>query len=160
MNRRWMLGLALAAVAGATGCATLARQAFTNPVVEVKDVVVKGLGTEGGSLDVILNVQNPNEYRIDATRISYQVWVDSNSIATGEISKLVTLENRGTSEVVVPVQFTYASVQRAILHVVQRGSVDYKVTGAFTMATPFGNITRPYSGTGRFDSMAALTGRR
>ena len=150
--RRWMMGLALVAVAVVSGCATLARQAFANPMVTVKDVRVKGVGMQGGSLDLVLDVYNPNEYRLDASRISYQVWVDSNQIATGEIEKLVTLTDKGNSEVVVPVNFTFASVQKALVHYAQRGSVDYRVTGDFTMKTPFGSITRPYTGAGRLDT--------
>ena len=150
--RRWMMGLALVAVAVVSGCATLARQAFANPLVTVKDVRVKGVGMQGGSLDLILDVYNPNEYRLDASRITYQVWVDSSQIATGEIEKLVTLTDKGNSEVVVPVNFTFASVQKALVHYAQRGSVDYRVTGDFTMKTPFGSITRPYTGAGRLDT--------
>ena len=150
--RRSMLGLSLVAIAAVSGCATLARQAFANPVVAVKDVRVKGIGLQGGSLDLILDVYNPNEYRLDASRITYAVWVDSDQIATGEIEKLVTLTDKGNSEVVVPVNFTFASVQKALVHYAQRGSVDYRVTGAFTMKTPFGSVTRPYSGAGRIDT--------
>ena len=150
--RRWIIGIALVVIAVLSGCATLARQAFSNPVVSVKDVRVKGIGLQGGSLDLILDVYNPNEYRLDASRITYQVWVDSSQIATGEIEKLVTLTDKGNSEVVVPVNFTFAAVQKALVHYAQRGSVDYRVTGAFTMQTPFGSITRPYSGAGRLDT--------
>ena len=150
--RRRMIGIGLVVVAVLSGCATLARQAFTNPVVSVKDVRVKGIGLQGGSLDLILDVYNPNEYRLDASRISYQVWVDSSQIATGDIEKLVTLTDKGNSEVVVPVNFTFAAVQKALVHYAQRGSVNYRVTGVFTMKTPFGSITRPYSGAGRLDT--------
>lgn len=150
--RRWMLGIAMAAVATTAGCKTLARQAFANPVVEVKDVRVKGVDTQGGSLDLVLDVYNPNEYRIDARRISYSVVVDSSEIATGEIERLVTLTDKGHSEIVVPVNFTYAAVQKAVMKFALRGSLDYRVAGQFTMVTPVGSITRPYSGAGRLDS--------
>lgn len=156
----WRRGFTMAAVAvvglstlGASGCASLAKQAFANPVVEVKNVVVKGVGTQGGSLDVILDVYNPNEYRMDATKLSYTVWVDTNHVALGEIEKLVTLKDKGHSEVVVPVEFTFAAVRAAMAKLTQKGSVDYRVTGQFTYVTPFGNITRPYSGTGRLDGL-------
>lgn len=152
MKRRWMVGLVLLAVAGVAGCKTLARQAFANPIVEVKDVKVRGVGLTGGSLDVILDVYNPNDYRIDARRVNYTVFVDSMQIATGDIERLLTLTNKGHSEIVVPVEFTLATVQRAMQRFAQRGSVDYRVTGSFTMATPFGDITRPYSGTGTLTS--------
>ena len=150
--RRWMAMIAMVTLTGVAGCKTLARQAFANPVVEVKDVQIKGVGLQGGSLDLILDVYNPNEYRMDATRISYQVWVDSSQIAEGAIDKLITLTDKGHSTVVVPVNFTLAAVQQALLKFAQRGSVDYRVAGQFSVVTPFGSITRPYSGAGRLDS--------
>ncbi len=157
MTQRWMrsaAGMALAAVAlGAAGCRQMARQAMANPVVEVKDVVVKGMGTQGGTLDVILNVHNPNEFRMDATKITYELFVDSGRVATGEISKLVTLEQRSRTDVTVPVNFTYDEVRAVLNKFMLNGVVDYEEKGQFTVVTPFGNLTRPYSGVGRLNSV-------
>ena len=157
MTYRLMKGAAMLAlammVAGATSCRTLGRQAMANPVVEVKDVVVRGIGAQGGSLDVILNVYNPNEFRMDATKISYELVVDSNRVAHGEITKLVTLEQRSRSDITVPVNFTYNEIRVVLEQFMARGVVDYLVRGEFTVVTPFGNLTRPYSGTGRLNSM-------
>ncbi len=160
MTQRWMqgrlrsAGVAVAAVAlGMTGCKSMARQAMANPVVEVKDVVVKGMGTQGGSLDVILSVQNPNEFRMDATKITYEVWVDSGRVANGEINKLVTLDQRSRTDVTVPVNFTYNEMRAVLNTFMLKGVVDYTVKGRFTVVTPFGDITRPYSGVGRLNSV-------
>jgi LEA14-like dessication related protein len=153
MTRRSIIALALVVLAGATGCRTLARQVMANPIVSVKDVVVKGIGFDGGSLDVILDVENPNEFRMDATRITYEVWVDSSSIATGAIDRMVTLAQKGRTEVTVPVSFTYDAVRTAVVKYMQLGSLDYRITGQFTVVTPFGNITRPYAGTGTVQGM-------
>ncbi len=138
---------------GATGCATLARQSFQNPVVELRDVVVKGIGMQGGSLDVILEVANPNDYRIDASRVTYTLFADSLQVATGEVTKLVTLDNKKVTEVTLPVTFTFRELQQAGQILLQRGSVDYTVRGEFTLKTPFGSVTRPYTGKGRYDSL-------
>lgn len=129
------------------------RQAMANPVVEVKDVVLKGMGSQGGSLDLILDVYNPNEFRMDATRITYELWVDSSRVADGAINKLVTLGSKDNSEIVVPVNFTYNEVRAVLDQFMLRGVVDYTVKGQFSVVTPFGNITRPYSGTGRMNSL-------
>lgn len=157
MTYRRMKGAAMLAlammVAGATSCRTLGRQAMANPVVEVKDVVVRGIGAQGGSLDVILSVYNPNEFRMDATKISYELVVDSIRVANGEITKLVTLEQRSHSDITVPVNFTYNEIRVVLEQFMARGVVDYLVRGEFTVVTPFGNLTRPYSGTGRLNSM-------
>ncbi len=157
MTRQGIRTMAVAALAAATlgvaGCKTMARQAMANPVVEVKDVIVKGMGTQGGTLDVILSVENPNEFRMDATRITYEVLVDSGRVANGEISKLVTLEGTSKTDVTVPVNFTYNEMRQVLNTFMLTGVVDYTVRGQFTVVTPFGNITRPYSGVGRLNSL-------
>lgn len=153
MTRRMIVALTLVLAAGITGCQTMARQVMANPIVSVKDVVVKGIGIEGGALDVILDVENPNEFRMDATRITYVVWVDSSRIADGAIDKMVTLAQKRRTEVTVPVNFTYEAVRAAMAQYMLRGTLDYRITGEFSVVTPFGNITRPYSGTGRVDGM-------
>ena len=147
---RWgVLGLALLAI----GCATLGRSAFANPVVELKDVRLRGIGAQGGSLDLVLEVYNPNDYRLDASRVTYTLFVDTTQIATGVVNKLVTLENRKKSEVTLPVTFTTRELLGVAGVLTRTGSVDYRVAGDVTVATPFGSFTRPYDGKGRFDSL-------
>lgn len=154
MTRRPLTLLALAATLVALpACATLARQAFANPVVEVKDVRVRSVGFSGGSLDVVLSVYNPNEYRLDATRITYNFFVDTTQVVTGAIDQLVTLDEKGRAEIVVPVTFGFAEMSMAMREYVAKGSLNYRVTGQFTIVTPFGNVTRPYSGRGRVEGM-------
>lgn len=156
MNSRTLRVAALLAVLAplaVTGCARMARQAFQNPVVELHDVVVKGIGMSGGSLDVVLDVYNPNGYRIDASRVTYVLFADSLKVATGEVTKLVTLDDKKTSRVTLPVNFTMRELTQAANILLQRGSVDYTVEGDFTLATPFGSITRPYRSKGRYDTL-------
>jgi hypothetical protein len=79
--------------------------------------------------------------------------VDSNEVATGTIEKMLSLSEKGRSEIVVPVDFTFNALQKAMQGLMSRGYVEYRVAGEASIATPFGKITRPYSGTGRWDSL-------
>lgn len=154
--KRWAVaGLALVATAAAA-CASMGRSTFATPVVELKDVRVKGIGLQGGSLDLILDVYNPNNYRLDATKVTYTLFVDTNQVATGEITKLVTLTEHVKSEVVLPVSFTVQQLLGAARMLTGTGSVDYRVAGDVTVATPFGSFTRPYNGKGRYDTLRGL----
>ncbi|MDP1891635.1 MAG: LEA type 2 family protein [Gemmatimonadaceae bacterium] len=138
---------------GAAGCGRMAQSAFQNPVVELKDVVLRGVGLQGGTLDVILDVQNLNDYRIDLSRVTYTVFAESLKVATGEVTKMVTLDNKSRTQVTLPVNYTFREVQQAANILMQRGSVEYTVEGDFTLATPFGSITRPYRSKGRYDTL-------
>ena len=66
MRRFAVVAVALAV----TACSALGRAAFQNPVVNLRDVRVLGLGTQGGNLEVQLGVYNPNNFRLDATRLT------------------------------------------------------------------------------------------
>src|SRR5450759_1128286 len=154
--RRLMLGAATAAIAVVAGCSALGKQAFQQPIVHLQDVRVNGVGLTGGNLDVKLSVYNPNGYRMDATRMTYNVMVgDSVRFATGTVDSRFTVNSNDSSVVTVPVSFTYLGIGDAGRQLLNTGGVNYHVTGDVTVGTVVGNFTVPYSATGRFN---ALTG--
>lgn len=156
MNSK-LLGAAAVLVAAAglatTGCATLGKQAFREPVVQLQDVKVTGIGLNGGTLDVILNVQNPNDFRLDATQLTYTVLVDSVRLADGVASQRWTVDGKETTPVHIPISFTYAGIGEAGRQLLNTGSVNYTVRGNVTVGTPVGNFTIPYSQTGRYSTL-------
>src|SRR5215218_4190673 len=102
--RRLMLGAATAAIAITAGCSMLGRQAFQQPIVHLQDVRLNGVGLTGGNLDVRLSVYNPNGYRMDATRLSYNVSVgggDSIRVANGTLDSRFTVNGNDSSVVTI-----------------------------------------------------------
>lgn len=152
-SRAWRVAAALLVAAALAGCGRLARSAFRQPIVALQDVVVKGVGTQGGALDVVLAVENPNDYRLDATRLTYRVYADSLSVAEGAVDQRVTLPEKRTTAVTLPVTFTFRELMAAASVLMRQGAVDYRVVGEVTLATPFGRITRPYEGRGRYTTL-------
>ena len=146
--RRLAVGLALGVVLAVAGCASIARRAFQNPVVTVADTKVTGFSARGGSLEVTLRVENPNDFRLDVGALRYVVWVDSTQVATGQLDRIVTLEPVTTSTVVVPVQFALDAVAMVGVRFLTTGSLQYRVTGQFDYVTPFGRLTRPFASDG------------
>ena len=153
MKAIMLAGSKLVLLVGTLACGTVGRSAFKNPVVELRDVRVRGIGFQGGTLDVVLSVYNPNDYRLDASRMTYKLFVDTTQIAVGEVNKLVTLDNKKKSDVILPITFTTRELLAAASVFSRTGTVDYRVVGDVTVATPFGSFTRPYEGKGRFDSL-------
>lgn len=143
-------------VLASTACASLARQAFQEPVVSVRDVRLTGIGMNGGSVDVALAVYNPNNYRLDATRITYQLLFDTVSFATGAITQQQSVQARDTLRLTVPVSFTYRGVGEAGRQILGTGSVNYRLLGDVTVASPIGNFTVPYSTAGRFSTLGGM----
>lgn len=147
--------IAIAAVVSVTACASLGKAGFAEPVVNLKDVRVTALGLSGGSVDVVLSVYNPNGYRLDATKLTYRVMMDSaTQLATGEFNDKITVQEKDSTIVRLPVSFTYSGIGAAGRELMDKGSVEYRVTGDLSVGTPVGSFTRPYSARGRFTPMS------
>jgi LEA14-like dessication related protein len=142
----------LAATVAVAACSFLGRQAFKQPIVQLRDVRVRGIGLTGGSLDVLLAVYNPNHYRLDATRLTYQVLLNSDSVmlADGNVDKQFTVQGNDTTVVTIPVNYKYAGIGAAERELVRSGAVNYHVQGQVTVGSTVGHYTVPYSSTGRF----------
>lgn len=150
--RRLAMVVVAAAAATVAGCSVLGRQAFQNPVVNLRSVAVRGLGLTGGTLDVKLNVYNPNHFRLDATQLNYRVNLagDSVNVASGTLSNRFTVNDGDSTVVTIPVDFTYSGIGAAGRAIINTGAVSYHVLGDVTVGTVIGNYTIPYSTVGRF----------
>jgi LEA14-like dessication related protein len=146
------------AIAITAGCSALGKQAFKEPVVRLQDVRVNGVGLTGGNLDVRLSVYNPNGYRLDATRMTYNVLVgDSVRFANGTVDSRFTVNGNDSSVVTIPVNFTYSGVGAAGRQLLNSGGVNYRVQGDVTVGTMIGSFSVPYSATGRFNALGGTT---
>ena len=120
-----------------------------------RDVRLLGLGTTGGNLEVHLSVYNPNNFRLDATRLTYGVFVgDTVRVANGALDARTSVQAGDSTIVKIPVAFTYAGVGAAGMQVLRTGSVAYRVAGDVTVGSVVGSFTVPYSATGQFNTMA------
>jgi LEA14-like dessication related protein len=142
------------AMAGVAGCATLGRATFKEPIVHFQDARVTGLGITGGSLEVKLSVYNPNGFRLDGTRLTYNVLVDSVTFGSGALTQQFTVQEKDSTIVTLPLQFTYSGIGEAGRQLMNTGTVNYRVVGDVTVGTPLGNFTRPYDQTGRFSTLS------
>ena len=156
LERVVMRKLAFAIVAAATvvaaGCSALGKAAFQNPVVHLRNVGLGNIGLMGGTLNVQLSVYNPNHFRLDATRLTYNLNLagDSIKVASGTYDSRFTVTDNDSTLVTIPVDFTYSGIGAAGRSLLNTGAVNYHVLGDVTVGSAVGNFTVPYSSTGRF----------
>src|SRR5690242_15311626 len=136
-----MKRILLAAAMAVAGCSALGKAALRDPIVTLQDVKVTGVGLNGGSLDVVLNVENPNDFRLDATQLEYTVLVDTLPFANGVTSQQFTVDAKRTQPVHIPINFTYAGAGAAARSLMNTGSVNYTVRGHVNVASPVGNVS-------------------
>ena len=153
--RKLVLSVAAAAtmVATAGGCAVLGAKVFKEPDVTFRELRLNGVGLTGGSLDVVLAVYNPNSFNLDATRMTYNLVLDSVPFASGALDQKFTVQDKDSTIVRLPVNFTYSGIGAAGRQLLSSGAVNYRVTGDVTVGTPLGSFTRPYTQTGRYNAL-------
>jgi LEA14-like dessication related protein len=158
--RRVIAAAAMLAAATALACASAGGPPpppFYRPAVYLRDVKLGGVGITGGSLDVLLNVFNPNDYGLEAPRVRYRVYVDTVPVARGVYDSDLLLESKDSVKLRVPASFSYLGLGQAGRALLNTGSLNYRVVGDITVSTPYGRYTFPYDRSGWY---SALTGAR
>lgn len=156
-TRRMILGAVMATAAVGAGCATLGLGRFVEPVVNFKDLRLTGLGTQGGALEIVLSVYNPNQFNLETVRLTYQLTIDGTRFGEGALDSRLTVPRGDSTDIRIPLSFTYAGIGAAGMQIVQTGAVNYRVEGDITVATPIGNFTRPYGQNARFTVFGGTT---
>jgi LEA14-like dessication related protein len=150
--RRRIFAATIAAITLA-GCATLGvGGGFKQPLVNFSDAKIRGLGLSGGSMDIVLSIYNPNGFNLNATRLTYKLNAEDHEMATGVLDRAFRVKDKDSTFVTIPVDFTYAALGAAGRQLLERGSVNYRVTGDISVDTQLGTFTVPYDRTGRFSS--------
>ena len=122
-----------------TSCATLQNALkFENPQVELREINVTGLGLSGGTLDLVFDVYNPNDYRLRSTRLEVRLELAGTDFGEALIDKPLDLSPVNHSRVVMPVRFAWTGVGAAARSLLESQELPYGLTGAVFLDTPIG----------------------
>lgn len=123
-----------------TGCATLrSALSFQEPQMQLKEINVTGMGLTGGTLDLVFDVYNPNDYRLRSTRLEVALDLEGTHFGDALIDRPLDLSPTNHSQVVMPVRFEWAGVGAAARGLLTRQALQYAVTGAVLLETPLGD---------------------
>lgn len=127
-------------VAGVVGCATI-RSAlnFQEPQLELKEISVTGLSLTGGTMDLVFDVYNPNDYRLRSTRLEVSLDLEGRHFGEALIDKPLDLSPENHSRVVMPVRFEWAGVGAGMRALLEGRAIRYAIGGAVLLDTPIGD---------------------
>jgi LEA14-like dessication related protein len=133
----------LSAVLAVAGCATLGRIRFQAPEVRLAEVQIMGLGFSGGTLNLVLDVHNPNGYEIRTQRLTADLELEETHFGDVALERNVRLAPEANTLVDVPLRFTWEGVGAGARALLGMGSVQYRMRGTLHAETPMGE--RPVS---------------
>lgn len=121
------------------GCATLKNAlTFQQPDIALQEINITGLGLSGGTLDLVFDVYNPNNYRLRSTRLQLGLDLEDTYFGDALIDKPLDLSPENHSRVVMPVRFSWSGVGAAARGLLERQQLNYGVTGVASLETPIG----------------------
>ncbi len=140
MTLAWHRAVLIGALVS-VGCALGGRLSFREPTVTLETVEIVGIGFTGGSLNVRLDVHNPNRYEIRAIRMTAGLDLEDTHFGDAAIDRDVILPAETNTAVDIPVTFTWQGVGAGARALLQRGTVGYALDSRITVATPVGERT-------------------
>ncbi|MGH7547865.1 MAG: LEA type 2 family protein [Gemmatimonadales bacterium] len=129
-------------------CATLGKLVFQEPAIELQEINITGLGLSGGTLDLVLDVWNPNDYRIRSTRLEVGIALEGTHFGDALLDRPLDLSPTNHSRIVVPVRFEWAGLGAGAKALLTRKAVAYGITGTVALDTPLGDKRVVVTGTG------------
>lgn len=150
--------LLLSALGAAAGLALLLAGArcsqfagvFEKPELEFRGLRVTSVGLEGASLEILVDVYNPNSYSLGVERFSYDLAIENVHWGLGSTPNAITVEGRNSATVRLPLDVSWSQLGEAGREALRTGSVNYGVSGEITVGTSLGDVSVPYSKSGRF----------
>jgi LEA14-like dessication related protein len=145
--RRWIAGVCV--VAGFAGCKTLGNALhFSEPEVQLKEIQITGIGLSGGTLNLALDVFNPNDYRLRSTRLELGIDLENVHFGDALLETPLELPSQQHTLVTVPVRFEWAGVGAGAQGLLTRQAIRFGLTGTAFLATPLGDRRVQVRGSG------------
>jgi LEA14-like dessication related protein len=139
-----LLGLVLLS-AGCSGIGDI----FKEPDIQLDHAVVRGVGLAGGNLDLVVKVQNPNNFRLQGTRLEVGFDVEGQHLGDITYDDDFVVPDNGITTVTLPLKFAWSGVGSAVRAALSYGDLPYKMRGQAELKTPWGRKEVPFTREGR-----------
>lgn len=141
---------ALSVVLAAARCSSV----FERPELRFRGIRVNSIGFDGASLEILVDVYNPNSYRLGLARLSYDLAIEDVHWGLGSMTAPIGVDGRGTATLRLPLEVSWSRLGDVGRQALRTGSVNYGVSGEMTVATSLGDVNVPYSKSGRFSVLS------
>lgn len=125
---------------GAVSCVL----SFQRPTLRVADVRLSTVSLTGGTVAVLVAIENPNDYPLETVDFRYRLALPGEAegdrewftLAEGRHAGVVTVPARDTASVQLEVPFSLAPLGTAMSRLLRRGELDYRFSGELQVTAP------------------------
>jgi LEA14-like dessication related protein len=99
------------------------------PEVTITGVDVHGISTNGLALQLLVDVENPNSFGADISRLEYRVFLDDIRVAEGLQEESVPVPAESTVEVKIPFDILWDGMEKGLKKLLDGEEHDWRLEG-------------------------------
>ena len=130
------------------GCSGPLSKPLLEPKVQVRDLQIVDATLSGIDALVTLDIDNPNDVKLSARGLSYELLVSGSQLVTGQDEQSISVPAFGRETIELPVRLSYFGLIEVLPEVLRTGNADYTVKG--NIKTSIFNHAIPFSKKGDF----------
>jgi LEA14-like dessication related protein len=130
------------------GCAGLG-DLFKEPTFRLDRVALRDVGLRGGALDLVIAVDNPNQFDLHGTSLTVGFDVEQSHLGDVRLTNDFAVTKGGVTTLTLPLGFEWAGVGSAVRAALSSGEIPYSMKGQARLQTPFGQYDVPFQSDGR-----------
>jgi LEA14-like dessication related protein len=113
------------------------------PKVSLSGLKMKGLSFSKIDLELGVNVDNPNIFGFDMSKLDYRLNIEGQEVASGITDQVGQVPKKGKGTVTLPISLSFSGVASTLRSALTGQAVDCVVTGATTLNTQYGQVDLP-----------------
>lgn len=111
---------------------------FREPDIQLDHAVVRGVGLTGGNLDLVVKVDNPNNFTLHGTKLQVGIDVEGSHLGDITYDDDFAVSENGETTITLPLRFGWSGVGSAVRAALGYGDLPYKMKGQATLRLPGG----------------------
>ena len=113
------------------------------PKVSLSGLKIKGLSFTQVDLELGLDVDNPNIFGLDMSKLDYKINIAGEQVASGSATDVAQVPKKDKGKITLPISLNFSGVASAIRTALTSKSVDCAVSGSADLNSPFGLLNLP-----------------
>jgi LEA14-like dessication related protein len=131
---------------------------FKDPDVQLDRAIVRAIDLTGGTLDLVVKIQNPNNFTLNGTKLQLGLDVEGSHLGDISYDSDFAVTDKGTATLTLPLRFGWSGVGSAVRTALSYGDLPYQMKGQLTLALPGGlNQSVSFTHAGRVPLTRAAT---
>ncbi len=112
--------------------------------ISIADVRITGIGLTGANLEIVFNIRNPSGMGATLDQLDYKIYGNNIYLGEGKINDAISVPAHSNKMVSSSFVLNYSSAGKVFGDDLEKGAINWKISGIAWRNTPFGTIKVPF----------------